>query len=176
MNLANLVFIDCEARGTSPVNGTMTEFGAVHYLSRITFHGRLFQSVPDPENPAIPLIGKRIASDELIAIQFDEWLRAACPPGRKVMVSDNPAWDFMWIAGLFDSAGLPNTFGHSARRISDFWAGLNMNWGMTQDWKRLRKTKYDHNPVNDAMGNAEAFERIIQMMQEQKFTQSASGR
>ena len=37
----NLVFVDCEARGTSPVNGRMTEFGAVHYGTRTTFHGRL---------------------------------------------------------------------------------------------------------------------------------------
>jgi hypothetical protein len=24
------IFVDCEARGVSPVNGTLTEFGAVH--------------------------------------------------------------------------------------------------------------------------------------------------
>jgi hypothetical protein len=28
-------------------------------------------------------------------------------------------------------------------------------------WKKLRITKHDHNPVNDAMGNVEAFERIL---------------
>jgi len=82
------------------------------------------------------------------------------------MVSDNPAYDFMWIAGMYDYAGLPNPFGHSARRISDFWAGVNQNWSDTQSWKKYRKTAHDHNPVNDAMGNVEAFERIIQLMRE----------
>jgi hypothetical protein len=43
MIINNLVFVDCEARGTSPVNGILTEFGAVHYRSRETFHGRLFE-------------------------------------------------------------------------------------------------------------------------------------
>ena len=36
------IFVDCEARGTSPVHGVLTEFGAVHYDTRDTFHGRLF--------------------------------------------------------------------------------------------------------------------------------------
>ncbi|MGH3252397.1 MAG: hypothetical protein ACRDOI_40145 [Trebonia sp.] len=33
------VFVDCEARGASPVHGVLTEFGAVHYDTRDTFHG-----------------------------------------------------------------------------------------------------------------------------------------
>ena len=168
MNLNNLVFADCEARGTSPVRGTMTEFGAVHYLTRVSFHGRLFEGTPDPENPAIPVVGKRIATDLEVAAQLTAWLTEVCP-GRVVMVSDNPAWDFMWMAALFDSADTPNPFGHSARRISDFWSGLLKSWSSTQGWKKLRQTKHDHNPVNDAMGNVEAFERIIQMMKEGKF-------
>lgn len=45
--------MDCEARGTSPVNGVLTEFGAVHHDIRETFHGRLFEATPDPANPAI---------------------------------------------------------------------------------------------------------------------------
>jgi hypothetical protein len=56
-----------------------------------------------------------------------------------------------------------NPFGHSARRISDFWAGLNRNWSDTQSWKRFRRTAHDHNPVNDAMGNVEAFEEILRV-------------
>jgi hypothetical protein len=52
-------------------------------------------------------------------------------------------------------------FGHSGRRISDFWAGLNRNWSETQGWKRFRRTAHDHHPVHDAMGNVEAFEEIM---------------
>ena len=87
----NLVFVDCEARGISPVNGVMTEFGAVHYLTRHTFYGQLFASTPDPENPAIPLVGERIAEDAVVAERFATWLRVS---GRPTMVSDNPAYDF----------------------------------------------------------------------------------
>lgn len=31
----------------------------------------------------------------------------------------------------------------------------------TQKWKRLRRTRHDHNPVHDALGNAEALIRIL---------------
>ena len=37
---------------------------------------------------------------------------------------------------------------------------MNNNFGETQSWKRFRQTRHDHNPVNDAMGNVEAFEEI----------------
>lgn len=32
---------------------------------------------------------------------------------------------------------------------------------LQQEWKRLRITKHDHHPVNDAMGNVEAFARML---------------
>jgi hypothetical protein len=68
---------------------------------------------------------------------------------------------YTWIAGLFDRAGRDNRFGHSGRRISDYYAGLTGRFGNIQAWKRLRVTPHDHNPVNDARGNVEAFRRRI---------------
>lgn len=165
----NLIFVDCEARGTSPVRGTMTEFGAVHYASRISFHGQLYESCPDPVTPAIPLVGRRLATDLEVATKLANWVAAVCKGARPVLVSDNPAYDFMWIAGMCDAAELPNPFGHSGRRISDFWAGLNGTWGNTQKWKQYRRTKHDHHPVNDAMGNCEAFETVLRMIAEGAF-------
>jgi hypothetical protein len=157
------IFIDCEARGSSPVNGILTEFGAVHYESRDTFYGQLFEATPDPENPAISIVGAKVADSLEVATAFTEWLRKHVGGGRAVFVSDNPAYDWQWISGMYDRAGLENPFGHSGRRISDFYAGLMHNWSNTQEWKRFRQTTHDHNPVNDAMGNVEAFERIQQI-------------
>lgn len=158
------VFVDCEARGTSPVNGVLTEFGAVHYDTRDTFHGRLFAATPDLSNPAISIVGERVATDKEVAESFAAWLSEHVGSTRPVFVSDNPAYDWQWIAGLFDRADMDNPFGYSGRRISDFWAGLNRNWSETQGWKRFRKTVHDHNPVNDAMGNVEAFDEIMRMV------------
>lgn len=166
--MSNYVFVDVEARGASPVNGTMTEFGAVHRDSLETFHGVLFEGTPDPENPAIPVVGERLATDSEVAEKFEAWLKKVCKNDRPVFISDNVAYDWMWIAGMFDRANMDNPFGHSGRRISDFWAGLNNNFGETQGWKRFRQTKHDHMPVNDAMGNVEAFEKIIAIAKERR--------
>jgi hypothetical protein len=157
------VLVDCEARGTSPVNGIFTEFGAVHFDTLATFHGRLFEAAPDPANPAVPVVGARLATDLEIATACEAWLRVQLGGRRPVLVSDNPAYDFMWIAGMYDRAGLANPFGHSGRRISDFWAGMHRDFRRTQDWKQFRRTPHDHNPVHDAMGNAEALAEILRI-------------
>lgn len=167
-----LVFVDVEALGTSPVNGTMTEFGCVVHdptgkHHKKTFHGHLFEGTPDPSNPAVPVVGKRLALDFEVAGDLIEWLKEVSP-GQVTLVSDNPAYDFMWMAGLFDKANIPNPFGHSGRRIADFWAGVNLKWSDTQSWKRFRDTVHDHNPVNDAMGNVEAYEKILDIVKEKK--------
>lgn len=86
---------------------------------------------------------------------------------RATFMSDNPAFDFMWIACAYDQAGLPNPFGHSGRRIGDLAAGLSGNWMQTSKWKRLRQTTHDHDPVNDAMGNAEALLTLLARHEQQ---------
>jgi hypothetical protein len=77
------------------------------------------------------------------------------------MVSDNPAFDFMWICDAFWRTMNTNPFGHSARRIADFAAGLNGDFRKSQGWKALRVTKHTHDPVMDVAGNLEAFDRLL---------------
>ena len=137
----SLIFVDCEApMGVgAPSMGDMTQFGAVEYDSRACFHG---------EN----------ASQRTFQALWD-WLLQFPPP--YVMVSDNPAYDFQWVNFYFWKYFQSNPFGHSARRIGDFYAGLRGDFRKSQEWKRLRVTRHDHHPVHDALGNAEAFARII---------------
>jgi hypothetical protein len=156
-----LIFVDVEAVGQSPIKGKMTEFGAVEFKSKATFHGVMWESHPDLENPAQAIItGEQRASVGEVMQNFATWLKQVSN-SRPVFVSDNPAYDFQWINAAFDSVDMVNPFGHSGRRISDFWAGLKGDFYQTQDWKSYRRTPHDHNPVNDAMGNVEAFETIL---------------
>jgi DNA polymerase III epsilon subunit-like protein len=160
-NNMKLIFVDVEATGRSPISGTMTEFGAVDYKTRQTFHGVIWESRPAEDNPAVSVItGKLITPVEEVMTNFTRWLEGL-GKDRPIFVSDNPAYDFQWINAAFDASGMENPFGHSARRISDFWAGLQRNWSETQSWKHFRVTPHDHNPVHDAMGNVEAFEHIM---------------
>lgn len=139
----DLYFVDCEAPfGVgSPAVGDMTEFGAVCARNRATFHGR--------------------GCDAQVFRDFHDWVVGTSYGRRPIFVSDNPAYDWQWINFYFWKHLGQNPFGHSARRIGDFYAGLRGNFRAANDWKRLRVTKHDHNPVNDAMGNLEAFERMI---------------
>ena len=159
-----LIFVDCEARGVSPISGTLTEFGCVAYPSLRWFHGRLYEGTPDPQNPAVPVVGKRLGTDGEVAANLVGWLSEVAGSDRVVFVSDNPAYDWQWIAAMFDKAGIDNPFGHSGRRISDFWAGFRGKWSETQSWKKYRETRHDHNPVHDALGNAEAYRTIMAMV------------
>ncbi len=160
MSLQRLIFVDCEATGPCPGKGVLTEFGAVAFESRDTFHGVLFDSEPRPDNPVLSeVVGDGYDPVEVFG-RFEAWLGTvtAAPP---IMVSDNPAYDFQWINYGFHHALGRNPFGHSARRIGDFYAGLVDEFMTRQRWKRLRETPHDHNPVHDAMGNVEAFARLL---------------
>jgi DNA polymerase III epsilon subunit-like protein len=160
-----LIFVDVEATGQSPFSGHMTEFGAVNYDTLDTFHGVLWESEPHPDNPAVSkIIGQQLDGFNVM-LRFEDWLEDQCEDyigARLVFVSDNVAFDWQWINYEFDKHLGFNPFGHSGRRISDFFAGLNNNWRMTQAWKKWRVTKHDHMPVHDALGNVEAFKRIVQ--------------
>lgn len=161
--MSDLVFVDVEATGATPARGTMTEFGAVHEPSLVTFHGVLFESTPDPVVPAIPVVGLPVASEVEVAQRFAVWLVEVCGTQRPIFVSDNPAFDWQWVAAMFDRAGMENPFGHSARRLGDYWAGLRRNWRDATSWKKLRVTPHTHHPVDDAMGNVEAYREMRQI-------------
>ncbi len=139
----NLIFVDCEGNGPAPTlnDDSLFEFAAVDYKSKQTFHGHS---------------GTKETFEE-----FSKWLNQF--KGRLIFVSDNPAYDWQFVNFYFHKFLGFNPFGHSARRISDFYAGIKGNFFDSQGWKKWRITKHDHNPVHDAMGNIEAFEKILEM-------------
>lgn len=155
----SLIFVDVEAEGAAPTVGVMTEFGAVEYKTRKTFHGVLWETTPNPQNPALPIRTGKQYNAVTVFTEFEQWLLSF--KGQPIFISDNVAYDFMWICCGFWATLGRCPFGHSGRRISDFYAGLTGDFYNTQSWKRLRITPHTHNPVCDATGNAEAFERMM---------------
>lgn len=183
-----LFIVDVEASGSTPVTGEMTEFAAVHFPTGAWFHGHLWNFTPDPDIPALPVlvgdapapgyttgpagtapgdleVGPRIDVGQTTEVfeALSVWLSGHGGPGdRIVFVSDNPAFDFMWMACGFDTAGIANPFGHTGRRIGDLAAGLPGQWRNTSAWKRHRRTVHDHNPVRDALGNLEGLAAVLE--------------
>lgn len=184
-----LFIVDTEATHPTPMTGVMTEFGVVDFTTKAWFHGHLWDFHPEPDVPARPVAtarnpeftatlpgnihdlafdGARHTIDPLrtdrersVYSALDAWLRRIAGDDQIGFVSDNPAFDFMWIVCGFDSHGPANPFGFTGRRIGDLAAGLERNWLKTSAWKKLRRTKHDHNPVNDALGNAEALHALL---------------
>jgi hypothetical protein len=144
MNEYNLIFCDVEGHGPAPTlnDDELFEFGAVEYKSKQKFHGK--------------------SGTKETFKKFNEWLNQF--KGRIVFISDNPAYDWQFINYYFHKFLNNNPFGYSARRISDFYAGIVKDFYNTQEWKKWRITIHDHNPVHDALGNVEAFERILKII------------
>lgn len=86
-------------------------------------------------------------------VKFARWVNEMSPGRRPIFCSDNPGdWSFInYYLHLYNDG---NPFGWSGRRIGDLYCGMKMD--TQSQWKFLRKTIHDHNPVNDAKGNAEA--------------------
>ena len=97
---------------------------------------------------------------EEIMPHFAQWIREQSPNGHAIFVSDNLAYDWQFINYYLHRFTGGNPFGFSGRRIGDIVAGCERN--VRAQWKHLRTTTHDHNPVNDAMGNVEALEQIFE--------------
>ncbi len=171
--MGKFFIVDCEADGPCPGLGNLTEFGCVNFHDTSQrFHGKVKAVWPDKSNYDQAMIAKRYADAEeptIIMRRFADWVTAQSKkpdgtPDRPIFVSDNPAFDAAWINYYMHhyNNGF-NPFGHSARRIGDIYAGAVGD--LRRPWKHLRDTPHDHNPVNDALGNAEALTKILKMIE-----------
>lgn len=168
----SLFVVDVEADGPIPGDFSMLSFASVRIDKELSC-----SFISNPIKPisqiyvkdAIAAIG--ITADERQDIyvtkgndpegtmaSFESWI-VTMSIGRPIFISDNPAFDWMFICWYFHHFLGRNPFGFSARRLGDLYCGLMKD--MRAQWKHLRKTKHTHDPLMDAMGNAEV---ILYMM------------
>lgn len=168
-NLKSLYSLDVEADGPCAGIYSMLSFGIV--------------SVEDPSKSFYTTIAPitdnyRISNLKSIGLTREEtllftlvekamtdlkrWVDEQGEGKRKVIWSDNPAFDWQFLNYYCHAYLGDNPFGFSARRIGDFWAGFKKNPRATKDWKRLRTETHTHNTLEDARGNAGALRKIIQ--------------
>ena len=75
-------------------------------------------------------------------------------------ISDNNGYDWQFINWYFHHFTGENPFGFSSMNLGSFYKGLVGDTSKT--FKHLRKTEHTHDPVDDALGNAEAFLAVIE--------------
>jgi hypothetical protein len=164
----SLVVVDVESDGPVPGKYSMVCLGAVVVepsLSR-TFYGRTrpISELWLPEALAVSGFRRedhlRFDDPREVMARFAAWLKESSR-GRPVFCSDNLAYDWQFVNWYFHQYLGENPFGWSGRRIGDLYCGMVKDGYAT--WKHLRKTPHDHDPVNDAKGNAEALLAMVEM-------------
>jgi hypothetical protein len=161
-----LLSVDVESSGPAPMHGDMISFAGVvieDALDRSFHSGNMRPECEHYLPEAYAAIGmtreQHLAAPYSIReriMAFADWLEGLRDT-RIIMVSDNPGFDFQWMNfELMNHVG-QQLLGHSARRIGDVWSGLRKRPMETSGWQRFRLTPHDHDPLNDAIGNAEAW-------------------
>ncbi|MFK7832149.1 MAG: 3'-5' exoribonuclease [Winogradskyella sp.] len=154
------IMVDIESDGPIPGDYSMICFGAVLVDEKLdrTFYGRI-KPVSDKFNPeALAISGFSREETETfdnpvtVMTNFKNWI-IENSKGRPIFISDNNGFDWMFICWYFHHFINENPFGYSSRRLSDLYCGIEKD--TFAKWKHLRKTSHTHNPVDDAMGNAE---------------------
>jgi hypothetical protein len=154
--------IDIEADGPIPGDFSMICFGAVVVEENPlqTFYGRL-KPISEKWIPeALKVSGftreETLAFEDpkLVMSNFANWIKEKAI-SNPMFISDNNGFDWQFINWYFHHFLGNNPFGFSSTNLGSLYKGMIKN--TAKNFKHLRKTKHTHNPVDDAMGNVEAF-------------------
>lgn len=168
----SLVVVDVESDGPIPHKYSMVCFGAVVVEPSLmkTFYGKTKPVSDEWDEKALSISGfsreEHLTFDEPVEVmsEFSKWLNNNNNvKGRPIFISDNLAFDWQWINYYFHYYIGKNPFGFSGRRIGDLYSGLEKDFFAASAWKKFRKTTHTHNPVDDAIGNAEALLTIREL-------------
>jgi 3' exoribonuclease, RNase T-like len=155
------IMVDIESDGPIPGDYSMISFGAVLVDAKLdqTFYGKL-KPISDNFKPeALSVSGHSreetmTFEDPIIEMtKFKDWIKEVCND-KPIFISDNNGFDWMFVCWYFHHFLGENPFGYSSQNMGSLYKGLVQD--TTKNFKHLRKTKHTHNPVDDAIGNAEA--------------------
>jgi DNA polymerase III alpha subunit (gram-positive type) len=164
------IMIDVESDGPIPGDYSMVSFGAVIVDNDLDkfFYGAT-KPISDkwiPEALSISNISREQHEQHNdpagVMESFKDWIEEHSI-GRPLFISDNNGYDYMFMHWYFIHFLGKDPFGHSSTNLGSLWKGMIKN--TYRNFKHLRKTKHTHNPVDDAMGNAEA---LLTMKQKYK--------
>lgn len=163
-----LIVVDVESDGPIPPVYSMVCFGAIIVESNLdkTFYGQTKPISKEYQEDTLKISGFTREQHETfddpynVMVKFSYWIKQNSKD-KPVFISDNPCYDWQWINYYFHYFIGENPFGYSGRRIGDLFCGMKND--MRSSWKHLRKTFHDHNPVNDAKGNAEVILKMKEM-------------
>lgn len=92
---------------------------------------------------------------------FDTWLTNVANGDRLRFVSDNAAFDSMFVFWYLHHFLERNQFGFSAISLTSLYAGIAGDIKQSSDYKKWRSIEHSHNALDDARGNAIALRTMI---------------
>lgn len=162
------VMVDIESDGPIPGDYSMVCFGAVVVEPNLnrTFYGKLKPISEHFTSDALAISGftreecLEFDDPKSVMVDFADWLNSNCKPRMK-FISDNNGFDWQFINWYFHHFTGTNPFGYSSTNLGSLYKGMQQDTFI--NFKHLRKTKHTHNPVDDALGNAEALLQMKEM-------------
>jgi len=164
------VMVDVETDGPIPADYSMICLGAVVVDESLDkrFYGQLKpiseQWIPD----ALKISGfsrnqtQQFDDPKDVMEKFSAWIEVSCA-GTPLFISDNNGFDWQFVNYYFHHFLGNNPFGFSSTNLGSLYKGLVKD--TSKNFKHLRNTAHTHDPLDDAVGNAEALLHMIRKME-----------
>lgn len=171
------IMVDVESDGPIPGDYSMISFGAVacdvvNFPKGKENHNTFYAELKPISEKWIPealavsgftrndTLGFNDPKNEMLA--FKDWIHNVSGNSRPMFISDNNGFDWQFINWYFHHFVGENPFGFSSTNLGSLYKGMAGN--VRKNFKHLRKTKHTHHPVDDSLGNVEAFYHMIKQM------------
>lgn len=167
--------VDVEATGPTPADYSMFEIGAVELEKNLDniFHVHIHPINSGRDEGSLNSIGKtflqicenpRNIEAKRAMENFRDWIESNTNEGTKPMFfSDNNGFDFMFTHWYFIHFLGHDPFGHTSRNISDIYGGAQKDMSLAFKFKKLRVIPHTHSADQDALGNAMALLKAIEI-------------
>lgn len=164
------VMVDIETDGPIPADYSMICLGAVVVDENLDkrFYGQLKpiseQWIPN----ALKISGfsrnqtQQFDDPKEVMEKFSAWIKISCT-GTPMFISDNNGFDWQFVNYYFHHFLGNNPFGFSSTNLGSLYKGLVKD--TSKNFKHLRNTAHTHDPLDDAVGNAEALLLMISKME-----------
>lgn len=160
--------VDVEADGPIPSDFSMIEIGVVVVEPGLRKQfTRKIKPISDrfiPEALAVTGYSRAMTLDfedpAKVMFAFQVWI-SSCSVGKPLFISDNNGFDWQFVNYYFHHFVGKNPFGHSSTNLGSMYKGFVKS--TYENFKHLRNMGHSHNPLHDAIGNAEALLKIADM-------------
>ena len=164
------VMVDVETDGPIPADYSMICLGAVVVDESLDkrFYGQLKPISEQwiPESLKISGFSRnqtqQFDDPKEVMEKFSAWIEVSCA-GTPLFISDNNGFDWQCVNYYFHHFLGNNPFGFSSTNLGSLYKGLVKD--TSKNFKHLRNTAHTHDPLDDAVGNAEALLHMIRKME-----------